>query len=123
MSETVADTSSEPRETHADHALFLEAIAGKRQLLVRYFHQKEQREREQICAALDFGPLRGAQANVDYYQLWDLQAKRRPQNRAVRPADVIAMQLLDETFDPADIITWAFKAGAWHVKRDWGQFS
>ena len=109
--------------THADHPAFLEAIAGKRRLLVKYFHRKEKREREQVCAALDFGPLRGAEANVDYYQLWDLEAKRKPLNRAVLPADIISMKLLEETFDPAAIITWTFKPGAWTVPRDWADFS
>lgn len=109
--------------THADHQVFLDAIAAKRKLTVKYFHRKEKREREQVCAALDFGPLRGGDAKVSYYQLWDLQARRKPLNRAVLPSDIISMTPLDETFDPAEIITWSFKPGAWAVPRDWAEFS
>jgi hypothetical protein len=114
---------SEDSPTHADHQVFLDAIAAKRKLSVKYFNRKEKREREQVCAALDFGPLRGGEANVAYYQLWDLQARRKPLNRAVLPADIVSITPLDETFDPADIITWTFKPGAWAIARDWGQFS
>lgn len=108
---------------HADHQVFLDALAAKQQLTVRYFNRKEKREREQVCAALDFGPLRGGDANVDYYQLWDLEAQRKPLNRAVLPADIVSMTPRDATFDPAAIITWTFKKGAWRVPRDWGDFS
>ena len=103
--------------------MFLDAIAAKRKLTVKYYNRKESREREQVCAALDFGPLRGGDPSVPYYQLWDLQARRKPLNRAVLPADVISMTALDETFDPAAIITWSFKPGAWVVPRDWAEFS
>lgn len=108
---------------HAAHQVFLDALAAKQKLTVRYFNRKEKRELEQVCAALDFGPLRGGDANVDYYQLWDLEAQRKPQNRAVLPTDIVTMIPLADTFDPAAIITWTFKPGAWRVPRDWGDFS
>lgn len=114
---------SDERTRHAHHQLFLDALAAKQALRIRYFHRKEKREREQLCAPLDFGPLRGGDPHDEHYQLWDLQAKKKPQNRAVRPADMISMELAGETFDPASFITWAFKKGAWSVPRDWGQFS
>ncbi len=108
---------------HASHALFLEAIASRNRLSVRFFHRKQQRELVRVCAPLDFGPLRGAVDRSEFYQLWDLEGRRKPLNLAIAPADVLAMERLEETFDPAAIITWAFKPGAWHVAREWGPFS
>jgi hypothetical protein len=109
---------------HADHQIFLDALAAKRRLAVRYFSKKEGGvERTRICAPLDYGPLRGAAEPVDHYQLWDLEGKRKPLNIAVAPADVVSMSPLDETFEPAEIITWAFKPNAWRVPRDWGEHS
>lgn len=108
---------------HADHQVFLRALAGKRRLAVTFFSKKEGRERTRICAPLDFGPLRGAAEPTPHYQLWDLEGKRKPLNIAVAPDDVREMKELEETFDPADIITWKFKPNAWHVTRDWGAFS
>jgi len=114
---------SESAPQHADHQIFLDALAAKKRVTVRYFHRKEKRELVQVCAALDFGPLRGADEKVSYYQFWDLQAKKKPLNRAVLPADVISITPLEESFDPAEIITWTFKPGAWSTPRNWGDFS
>ena len=108
---------------HADHQVFLDALAAKRQLSVLFFSQKTKRELTCTCAPLDYGPLRGAVDGADRYQLWDLEGKRKPFNLALLPSDVLTMTAREETFDPAAIITWAFKPNAWRVPRDWAEFS
>ena len=108
---------------HADHQVFLDALAAKKRLSVRFFSKKEGRELTRICAPLDFGPLRGAAEPVAHYQLWDLQGKRKPLNIVLVEDDVRGMTALEETFDPAEMIVWNFKPKAWHVPRDWGDFS
>jgi hypothetical protein len=62
-------------------------------------------------------------SKADVYQLWDLEAKRKPFNVVLAEADIVSMTALDETFEPSAIITWAFKPHAWHVPRDWAEFS
>jgi len=108
---------------HADHQLFLDALSAKRTLRVKYFSKKEGKEFERVCAPLDYGPLRGAEDTLPRYQFWNLEGKRKPLNIPVLAEDLRGMTLLPETFDPESIITWAFKPGAWHVTRDWGEFS
>jgi hypothetical protein len=108
---------------HADHQTFLEAIAGRRKLSVRFFSKKVGEELVRMCAPLDFGPLRGSPDTAERYQLWDLEAKRKPWNVAILESDVVSMTLLDETFEPGAIITWAFKPKAWRIPRDWAEFS
>jgi hypothetical protein len=108
---------------HRDHQTFLDAIAGKRKLSVRFFNRKVGEELVRTCAPLDFGPLRGSPDTAERYQLWDLEAKRKPFNVAVLDSEVVAMTLLDEHFDPSAIITWAFKPKAWRIARDWAEFS
>lgn len=108
---------------HAAHQEFLDAIAAKRKLTIRFFDKKEKKEKTRLCAPLDFGPLRGAKEPVDHYQLWDLEGKKKPLNIAVLPDDILELKVLDDTFDPAAIITWTFKPNAWHITRDWGEFS
>jgi hypothetical protein len=110
---------------HESHPVFLEALATRHRLSVRFFETKEKSRREvvRVCAPLDFGPLRGAVSRADVYQLWDLEAKRKPFNVVLAEADIVSMTVLDETFEPSKIITWAFKPNAWHVPRDWAEFS
>ena len=108
---------------HPAHQVFLDALAAKQKLSVRFFSRKEKKEKTRVCAPLDFGPLRGALEPHDHYQLWDLEGRVKPLNVALLPDDLLEMTVLDETFDPAAIITWSFKPNAWHVTRDWGEFS
>ncbi len=108
---------------HADHQVFLDALTSKRRLSVRFFSKKLDRELTRVCAPLDYGTLRGAAEEVEHYQLWDLEGKRKPLNLALKGADILAMTMLDETFEPAEIITWAFKPNAWKLPRDWAEFS
>jgi hypothetical protein len=110
---------------HENHPLFLEALATRHRLSVRFFEMtgKARREVVRVCAPLDFGPLRGAVSRADVYQLWDLEAKRKPFNVVIAEADIVSMTPLDATFEPSKIITWAFKPHAWHVPRDWAEFS
>jgi hypothetical protein len=108
---------------HADHQVFLDALFAKRRLSVRFFSKKENRERVRVCAPLDYGPLRGASEPTDRYQLWDLEGKRKPLNLALFASDILEMKPLEETFDPKEIITWAFKPNAWTIPRDWAEFS
>ena len=111
---------------HADHQIFLDALAAKRRLSVRFVAKtgpKAGREMVRICAPLDFGPLRGSTDTEPRYQFWDLEGKKKPLNIPLREGEILGMTLLDETFEPAEIITWAFKPGAWLVPRDWAEFS
>jgi hypothetical protein len=108
---------------HASHQIFLDAITAKRRLRVRFLSRKLGQELERVCAPLDFGPLRGSVDRSDHYQLWDLEGKKKPHNITLLESDVVSMSSLEETFEPAAIITWTFKRGAWHVARDWAEFS
>jgi hypothetical protein len=108
---------------HASHPLFLDAIAAKRRLSVRFFSRKVGKELVRVCAPLDYGTLRGAIGSAEYYQLWDLEGTQKPHNLALLEGEIVMMDPLEETFDPAAIITWAFKPGAWRVPRDWAEFS
>jgi hypothetical protein len=108
---------------HAAHQLFLDAIAQKRRLSVRFFSRKVGKELVRTCAPLDFGPLRGSIDGLDRYQFWDLEGKRKPLNIPLLEGEILEMTVLDETFEPAEIITWAFKPGSWSVPRDWAAFS
>lgn len=107
---------------HAAHQVFLDALFAKKRLEVQ-FRDKTGRVVTRVCAPLDYGPLRGATDLSDRYQLWDLEGKKKPLNVVVADADLIALKPLDESFDPATIITWAFKPNSWKLPRDWAEFS
>lgn len=108
---------------HPDHQVFLDAIAAKRRLSVRFTSRKVGREMVRVCAPLDYGPLRGSTDSEPRYQFWDLEGKKKPLNIPLVASEIVSMTPLEETFDPAAIITWAFKPGAWQIPRDWAEHS
>jgi hypothetical protein len=108
---------------HAAHQVFLDAIAGKRRLSVTFNSKKEGRELTRVCAPLDYGPLRGGLDQSPRYQLWNLEGRKKPLNVVLSADEILDIKVLDETFEPADIVTWAFKPGAWAIQRDWGDLS
>ena len=106
---------------------FLEAIAAKRRLAVRFSSsRKEGRGSSRAPARRSTSGRSGAQLPpVDHDQLWipsSGSASRSNPSRSSR-ADIVSMTVLEETFEPRDIITWAFKPGAWRVPRDWAELS
>src|SRR5688572_716480 len=107
---------------HADHQVFVDALIAKKRLVVE-LRDKSGRTVTRTCAPLDYGPLRGATDQRDRYQLWDLEGRRKPLNITLFDSDVVSFRALDETFEPAEIITWAFKPNAWKLPRDWAEFS
>ena len=108
---------------HADHQTFLDALLAKRCLTVSYYSRKDRKNVIHKCAPLDFGPLRGAIEPEPHYQLWNLEGKRKPLNVTLKDNEIFTMTATDETFEPADIITWNFKPNAWTLERDWAEFS
>ena len=76
-----------------------------------------------LTLAETFTIARGSTDTEPRYQFWDLEGKKKPLNIPLREGEILGMTLLDETFEPAEIITWAFKPGAWLVPRDWAEFS
>ena len=107
---------------HAAHQVFVDALFAKKRLSVQ-FRDRTGQVVTRVCAPLDYGPLRGATDQADRYQLWDLEAKRKPFNITLYEDEVIDFTALDEGFDPAAIITWSFKPNAWKLPRDWAEFS
>ena len=85
---------------HPQHTIFLDAIAHKRRLSVRFFDKKTGKERTRVCAPLDFGPLRGATDTRDRYPWTSLvdtdfaftdvqNALLQSDNRSVRRASIV----------------------------------
>jgi len=107
---------------HAAHQVFLDALFAKKRLSVK-FRDEKGREVTKICAPLDYGPLRGAADQSDRYQLWDLEGRRKPLNIVLGDDDLLSLTALEETFDPAAIITWSFKPNSWKLPRDWAEYS
>lgn len=73
------------------------------------------------CIPFDFGPSSRGTDKTDKYHFYDLTSPDGSHNLSIPSSQVITIKILNETFNPADYVTW--KKIDWHIKRDWGIYS
>lgn len=108
---------------HVDHATFLDALHARRKLLVTFLSKEDGGWLVRTCAPMDFGPSRRAKDGVDRYHFWDYDSDTKPHPVSLTVAQVVRMEPLPETFDPADFVTWDLVRSPWTLPRDWGRLS
>jgi hypothetical protein len=98
---------------------FLEAINNKLILQIT-FDSKEKGIIKRTCIPFDFGPSRKYKDGLDRYHFLDLDSPDGKHNLSILPDQVLNITLTNNTFNPADYISWTPN---WHISRDWGEFS
>lgn len=103
--------------------IFIKAIHEKRKLKVTFFSNEDNRSLTRSCAPLDFAPSRRAVEKNYRYHFWDYDSDKVQHTLSLNPDQLIKIDLLDETFDPAEFVIWDVKKSKWSIERDWGKFS
>lgn len=106
---------------HADHTAFIAAIHSLSKLRLTFFSKEDSTQLVRTCAPFDFGPRRRAKDQSDCYHFWDYDSDTKNHVLSLLPDQVISMNTLAESFDPADIVTWS--PIRWFVQRNWGRYS
>ncbi len=101
---------------------FISALA-ERKFVVITFNSIEKGIITRKCVPMDYGPLNRSTKADEFYHVLDLES---PSGKihpiAIREENMIALQILNEKFEPEEYVTWEIK-NPWHVARDWEQFS
>jgi len=108
---------------HKDHDKFISAIHGRRKMRVKFYSKEDQAILTRICAPLDYGPSRRAKVKNNRYHFWDYTSDEKEHVLSLNPNQILEMEILDETFDPAEFVTWDTRKNPWFVPRDWGPYS
>lgn len=103
--------------------VFTQAIRDKRKVRLTFFSKEDGHALVRTCAPLDFGPSRRARDKSDRFHLWDYDSDTRNHVLSLPPHQVMNLEILDETFDPADLVTWDIASHPWFFARDWGEYS
>lgn len=99
---------------------FLQAIQEKKQIEIT-FNSKSKGVITRICIPFDYGPSRrNLKVNPDRYHAYDLNSPDGRHTISLLPEQIIRITLLEDSFEPADYITWNPN---WFVERDWGKYS
>lgn len=101
-------------------AKFVAAIHSKSKVRLTFFSKEDRRLLVRICAPMDYGPSRRAADKNDRFHLWDYESDTKNHTLSLLPSQIESIEVLGETFDPADFVTWSPN---WYVARDWGAYS
>lgn len=100
--------------------VFIQAIHDRRRVRLTFFCKEDGCNLTRVCAPMDYGPSRRATQKNDRYHLWDYESDQRNHVLSLDPGQVKAIEVMEETFDPGEFITWTTN---WFVARDWGRYS
>jgi hypothetical protein len=72
---------------------------------------------------MDYGPSRRAKQKNDRFHFWDYDSDTQKHTLSLNPEQISNLQVLDDTFEPAEFITWDITKSPWFISRDWGPYS
>jgi len=102
---------------------FEEAIRSRRKIRITFYSKEDGHNLVRTCAPLDYGPSRRARDKSDRFHMWDYDSDTRSHILSLFPNQVATLEVLDEAFEPADLITWDVTSSPWFLPRDWGAYS
>jgi len=102
---------------------FIKAIQEKKMIRLTFFSKADGSSLIRKCAPMDFAPSRRAADKTPRYHFWDFESDTKNHTLSLLPNQIKFMENLNETFDPAEFITWNTTTSPWSVPRDWGQYS
>lgn len=108
---------------HRDHPIFIDCLHQKRKVRLIFFSLEDQRQLTRTCAPMDYGPNRRAKVKSDRYHLWNYDSDQKTHVLSLQPEQIIRIEQIEESFDPAEFVTWDTTKSIWFVSRDWGRFS
>ena len=86
-----------------NHERFLEAIADKKKVSVRFYSKADHGVLERVCAPLSYGQGVDSTDELNRYWFWDYAAATHP--LGLLSEQIVALQLLGDGFDPAQFTT------------------
>lgn len=102
---------------------FVDAIREKRKVRITFFSKDDNAIISRKCAPMDYGPSRRAKAQNDRFHLWDYESDKTNHTLSLNPEQMREIDVLEETFDPSEFITWDRTGKPWFIERDWGEYS
>ncbi len=100
-----------------NHSRFIEAIAEKKKVSVRFFSLADNGVLDRICAPMDYGPGSDVKDARNRYLFWDYKGTPEGSHTlSLLPQQVLDLQVLGEVFDPAH---FGAQTAPWFIPRNW----
>jgi hypothetical protein len=102
---------------------FIAAIHSRNKVRLTFYSKEDGSSIVRLCAPMDYGPSRRAANKDDRFHFWDYDSDTKSHSLSLLPPQVVSIEVLSESFDPAGFVTWSTTTSPWFVKRDWGAHS
>lgn len=99
---------------------FIGAIHSKNKIRLTFHSKEDGHVLTRTCAPMDYGPGARAHNKSDRFHSWDYDSDTERHALSLLPEQVISIEVLPETFDPGEFVTWQPN---WIIQRDWGTYS
>lgn len=99
---------------------FIGAIHTKNKLRLTFYSKEDGHALIRTCAPMDYGPSSRAHNKSDRFHFWDYDSDTERHTLSLLPEQVISIEVLSATFDPAEFVTWRPN---WVIMRNWGAYS
>jgi hypothetical protein len=103
--------------------LFIQAIHGRKRLLVTFYSKEDFKNLVRNCAPMDYGPSRRAKDKSNRFHFWDYDSDTRNHTLSLLPEQIVDIVELPIEFDPIGFVTWNTAGSPWFIPRDWGKVS
>jgi hypothetical protein len=103
--------------------VFIAAIHSKNKVRLTFYSKEDGTTLVRTCAPMDYAPSRRAHDKSDRFHFWDYDSDTKIHTLSLLPNQVVNIEKLPETSNPAEFITWNVQTSPWTVARDWAQFS
>jgi len=105
------------------HDAFLGALHSMNRVRLTFFSKEDGSLLVRTCAPMDFGPSRRARVKSDRYHFWDYDSDSGSHVLSLLPSQIASIEVLAESFDPVEFVTWSTATSPWFIQRDWGVHS
>ena len=85
-----------------NHEQFIAAIQEHKKVWVRFYSTADSGVLDRVCAPMDYGPGSGVEDGLNRYWLWDYASDTGACALGLMPQQIVDLQMLGETFDPAE---------------------
>ena len=102
---------------------FIQAIFDMKKILIIFHSNEDNKIISRKCAPMDYGPFRRSNDETPRFHAWDYESDKMPHTLSLLPNKIVSIKILNENFDPKDLVKWSVKRSPWFIKRNWGQYS
>ena len=100
----------------SNHAQFLDAITGRKLILLNFVSRSDGRLVDRVCAPLDYFAESAAPDATGIYLVWDYADNTQSNPLRLERNRIVHMRVLGENFDP---VWFGLRSWRWHVPREW----